>query len=125
MSALNDAQIRDAIADLPEWEYDGEVITKTYAWESFGDAIEFVNDVADIAEEHDHHPDLEIYYDEVVVSLRTHSADAITERDVEVAREIEEIVAEFDDFDDEDLDDEIDDDPEDAVGPDDDPHREA
>lgn len=108
MSSLDDDQIARALADLPEWEFDGEAITKTYAWASFGDAIEFVNDVAEIAEDLNHHPDLEIYFDEVVVSLRTHSADAVTERDVEVAREIEEML-DLDDLDD-DLD-EIDDPP--------------
>jgi 4a-hydroxytetrahydrobiopterin dehydratase len=89
MDPLSDEEIQEALATLPDWEYDGEVITKTFAWESFRDAIDFVNDVADLAEEENHHPDLEVYYDEVVVSFRTHSADAVTTRDVDLAQEIE------------------------------------
>lgn len=99
MSALDDEQIEDALAGLPGWEYDGEAITKTYTWESFREAIDFVNDVADLAEDENHHPDLEIYFDEVIISLRTHSADAVTDRDVAVAGEIEAMLDE-DDLDD-------------------------
>jgi 4a-hydroxytetrahydrobiopterin dehydratase len=108
MSSLDDQQIDDALTGLPGWEYDGEAITKTYTWESFRDAIDFVNDIADLAEDENHHPDLEIYFDEVVVSLRTHSADAVTDRDVAVAGEIEAMLDE-DDLDLDDLADDVDD----------------
>lgn len=114
MEKLSDEQIEESLGDLPGWEYDGEVITKTYPLGSFREAVEFVNDIADVAEEANHHPDLEIYYDEVVVSFRTHSADAVTTNDVEMAREVEALVVEEDDFDevddDEELDDDLDDD---------------
>ena len=104
MSGLSDEEIQAALSSLPDWEFDGEVITKSFAWETFRDAIDFVNDVADVAEDENHHPDIEIYYDEVVVSFRTHSANAVTERDVELAREIEAMLEE----DDLDLDDDYD-----------------
>ncbi len=108
MSGLSDEEIGAALSSLPDWEFDGEAITKSFSWETFRDAIDFVNDVADVAEDENHHPDLEIYYDEVIVSFRTHSADAVTERDVELAREIEAML------DEDDLD--LDDDPGDADG---------
>ncbi|MFN2555678.1 MAG: 4a-hydroxytetrahydrobiopterin dehydratase [Nitriliruptorales bacterium] len=98
MEALSEQQIETALADLPGWEYDGEAITKTYSLGSFREAIEFVNDVADLAEEANHHPDIEVYYDEVVVSYRTHSADAVTDRDVQMAGEVEALLAEEEDF---------------------------
>lgn len=96
MEKLTNQEIEGALGELPGWEYDGEAITKTYALASFRDAVEFVNDIADLAEEENHHPDLEIYYDEVVVSFRTHSADAVTQRDVAMAREVEALVTELD-----------------------------
>jgi 4a-hydroxytetrahydrobiopterin dehydratase len=113
MDALSDEQIEEALASLPGWEYDGEAITKTYSWASFRDAIDFVTDVADLAEDENHHPDIEIYFDEVVLSFRTHSADAVTDRDVEMAAEVEDMLeedlADFDvDGDDEDDEYEID-----------------
>ncbi len=112
METLSDQEIEGALAELPGWEFDGEAITKTYALPSFRDAIEFINDIADVAEEANHHPDLEIYYDEVVVSLRTHSLDAVTDNDVRMAAEVESLVTEVDedDFDDlEDVDEDVDD----------------
>ncbi len=106
MDALTDEQIQEALGGLPGWEYDGEAVTKTFEWESFRDAIDFVNDIADLAEEANHHPDLEIYFDEVVVSFRTHSAEAVTDADVRMAGEVEGLAEEYED---EDLDDEDDD----------------
>ncbi len=114
MDALTEQQIDEAIADLPGWEYDGEVITKTYAWGSFREAVDFVNDVADLAEDANHHPDIEVYFDEVVISFRTHSADAVTDADVRMAGEVEELASELedddelDDLEDEELLDELD-----------------
>ncbi len=67
MDALTEQQIEQALTDLPGWEFDGEVITKTYVWGSFRESIDFVNDVADLAEDANHHPDLEIYFDERVL----------------------------------------------------------
>lgn len=112
MDALSEEEIEQALAALPEWEYDGEAVTKTFTWASFRDAIDFVNDVADLAEDENHHPDLEIYFDEVIVSFRTHSADSVTDRDVEMAAEVEDLLAddELDDDDDDELDDDDDDD---------------
>jgi 4a-hydroxytetrahydrobiopterin dehydratase len=109
MDALTEQQITEALGTLPGWEYDGEAISKTYALSSFRDAVDFVNDIADLAEDENHHPDLEIYYDEVVVSFRTHSADAVTDADVRMAAEVEALAAEADDPFDDDFDDEYDD----------------
>ena len=106
MNALTADQITAELSDLPGWEFDGEAITKTYALPTFREAIEFVNDLADLAEEENHHPDIEIYFDEVVVSFRTHSEEAVTDRDVEMAREVESLVTEIEDFDEDDEDDE-------------------
>lgn len=110
MEPLTEQQIEEALVTLPGWEYDGEAITKSYGLGSFREAIDFVQDVADLAEEANHHPDLEVYYDEVVVSFRTHSADAVTDNDVRMAAEVESLVSEFEGEELTELDEEFDDD---------------
>ena len=91
MSGLTDDDIRQALAELPGWEYDGAAISKRYKFGSFREAIDFINRIADKADAADHHPDLENHYDTVVVSLRTWSADSVTGNDVALAREIEAV----------------------------------
>jgi 4a-hydroxytetrahydrobiopterin dehydratase len=61
-------------------EVDG-ALEQTYEFDSFGDAIGFVNRVAAVAEAENHHPDIRIAYRRVTVRWRTHSADGITDRD--------------------------------------------
>lgn len=72
------------------WARAGEVIERTYEFESFLPAIAFVNRVADLAEEMDHHPDLDIRYNKVRVGLATHSAGGITELDTTLAEKIDQ-----------------------------------
>lgn len=108
MDALTEQQIEEALTSLPGWEFDGEVVTKTYAWGSFREAIDFVNDVADLAEDANHHPDIEVYFDEVVISFRTHSAEAVTDADVRMAGEVEDLASDYEDEFDEDFEDDLD-----------------
>ncbi|MBW3562822.1 MAG: 4a-hydroxytetrahydrobiopterin dehydratase [Actinobacteria bacterium] len=108
MDALTEQQIEEALTSLPGWEFDGEVVTKTYAWASFREAIDFVNDIADLAEDANHHPDIEVYFDEVVISFRTHSAEAVTDADVRMAGEVEDLASDYeDDFEDDDFEDDL------------------
>jgi 4a-hydroxytetrahydrobiopterin dehydratase len=86
MDKLTADDIRAALSDLPEWEYDGQRLSRTYRFASFRDAITFINGVAAAAEAADHHPDIENTYDRVTLHLRTHSADAVTTKDLELAR---------------------------------------
>lgn len=109
MDILTEQQIDDELARLPGWEYDGEMITKSYELASFREAIAFVDDIADIAEDNNHHPDLEIYFNEVVVSFRTHSENAVTSADIEMAGEVEDLAEDAGYVDAEDYD-EVDDD---------------
>lgn len=93
--ALSDEEISEALATLPGWDYDGEALVSSYRWSSFRQAIDFVNDVADLAEERNHHPNLVIKFDEVVVSFKTHVADAVTDRDAQLAGEVSQLAAEL------------------------------
>ncbi len=83
----------DHIATILEgtgWTQRGRSITKTYKYNTFIEAIQFVNGVADLAEEMNHHPEIEIHYNRVKLTLSTHSEGGVTEQDTTLALAIEE-----------------------------------
>ena len=75
-----------------EWEAEGKAITRTVEFEEFSEAIDFVNDLAEIAEEAQHHPDIDIRYTKVTLVLTTHDVGGVTELDVELAQRIDNLV---------------------------------
>ena len=81
--------LTERLTNLPGWSRDGEAITKTYELRNFTSAMAFVNDVADIAESANHHPDIDIRWNRVRSTLSTHSAGKLTELDLDVADRIE------------------------------------
>jgi 4a-hydroxytetrahydrobiopterin dehydratase len=91
-TVLDDEQIQDALIELPEWERDGVKIRKTYQWPTFMDGIDFVNRVAQVAETFNHHPDIDIHFKKVTISLWTHKRNSITKADVLLAHEIEKVM---------------------------------
>lgn len=90
---LDDEQINDVLAGLTGWERDGDALVRTAKLPSFPAAIDAVRAVADIAEEHNHHPDIDIRYRTVTFRCSTHSAGGITAKDVNLAREIDRVLA--------------------------------
>lgn len=97
MARLDDDALREAMHDLPGWEPVGDAIRKGFRFRGFRGAIAFVNRVADLANAARHHPDLEVHYDRVVVSLSTHDEGGVTDRDVALARRIDGAVEPDDD----------------------------
>jgi 4a-hydroxytetrahydrobiopterin dehydratase len=93
MSPLSDIEIQRALGGLPGWSRKGETLAKTYHFASFPDAIAFIGRVAEIAEQMNHHPDIDIRYTNVHFLLSSHDAKGITNRDVELAKSIEELAA--------------------------------
>jgi 4a-hydroxytetrahydrobiopterin dehydratase len=89
MALLDDQQIDDALRALQGWERRGDAIAKTFERGDFVGSIEFVDSLVGPAEEMGHHPDLEVSWDKVTVSLSTHSQGGLTESDFELARRIE------------------------------------
>ena len=73
----------------PGWELKAAEIAKLYKFKDFKEAMGFVNRVADLAEEADHHPDILIRYNKVTLTLSTHSAGGLTEKDFQLARKID------------------------------------
>ena len=91
-SILSAKEIKEAIKDLPEWDVEGKAIVRIFEFDDFEQAIDFVNGVAELAEDADHHPDMDIRYNKVRVILSTHSKGGITESDFDLAERLDTLV---------------------------------
>ena len=93
MTGLSEDEIRQELdqGELPGWRYDRGEIFKTFKFGSFREAIAFVDRLAEQAEAANHHPDLENHYNRVRVALHTWSEQAVTEKDLRLARQIERV----------------------------------
>lgn len=85
-------EIEDLCKKIPEWDIEGACLLRSFEFEDFNDAMDFVNSVADVAEEAQHHPDIDIRYDTVSLSLTTHEVKALTEDDFELAGRIDNLI---------------------------------
>ena len=86
---LSDLEIQRALGNLPGWARRGDVLTKTFSFSRFPEGIDFVARVARQAEAANHHPDIDIRYTKVTLTLTTHDAGGITTNDLELAGAIE------------------------------------
>lgn len=86
---LNDATIADWLEGRSGWTRSGDALVKNFKFASFRDAIVFVNRLATLADDANHHPDIDIRYDKVRVSLSTHDEGGITDKDTGMAEQIE------------------------------------
>lgn len=92
MTLLSELDLRNALANrLRDWTLKEDRLERSFEFPSFNLAMQFVNRVADIAEEMQHHPDMTIEYNKVKVSTTSHDAGGITFRDVNLAGKIQEI----------------------------------
>jgi 4a-hydroxytetrahydrobiopterin dehydratase len=90
---LSNDEIESKIAGLDNgWELKDGKIVKSFQFTSFTDAIEFVNEIARLAERLDHHPIITINWKTVKLSLKSFDVDAITKRDIGLAEEIEKVI---------------------------------
>ena len=87
--ALSPEEVAAAVAELTHWDGDAQGIYRRVELPSFRAAVEAVGRIADIAEEMDHHPDLDIRYDTLRVAVVTHDAGGVTELDLELARRVD------------------------------------
>jgi 4a-hydroxytetrahydrobiopterin dehydratase len=92
MAVLTDDQVDAALPDLNGWQRADGALRRSIKFPAFLDGIDAVRRVAERAEEKDHHPDIDIRWRTVTFALVTHSAGGITEKDVQMAREIDGIV---------------------------------
>ena len=92
MAKLSDAELRTFLADMEGWTFLANAIHRDFTFPGFRSAIAFVNRVAELAEGAGHHPDIEIHYNRVSLSLSTHDAGGVTEKDIALAAEIDSAV---------------------------------
>lgn len=91
---LTHEQIHGALTDLPGWEVEQGRLTTTREFGSFPDAVAFVDRVAEVAEDLDHHPDIDIRWRTVRLAVCTHDqGNQITGRDVDLARAVDALTA--------------------------------
>lgn len=88
MSLLDEDAIARELAETPGWELAGKAIVRSLTFKDFAEAMAFVNRVAEVAEEENHHPDITIHWNEVTLTQSTHSAGGLTELDFRLARRL-------------------------------------
>jgi 4a-hydroxytetrahydrobiopterin dehydratase len=89
MATLDDDRIRAELESLPGWALAGGAVSKQYRLDGFPAAVAFVVRLSYEAEAADHHPDLDVRYNTVTVTLSTHSEGGVTAKDLDLARAIE------------------------------------
>ncbi len=83
-----------SLLKIPGWELHHEVphkISRKYSFDSYMEMIGFVNKIADAAEKKGHHPDMHLYYKVLQVELSTHKVNGLTNKDFELAKNINEL----------------------------------
>lgn len=88
---LTETKIKENLNNLSSWTLDGKTITKTLVFQDFIAAMDFVNKLVEPAEAAGHHPDLTISYNKVTVTLTTHDAGGLTEKDFNLAQVIDSL----------------------------------
>ena len=86
---LPPSEVEGWVKAHPRWKLSDGKIRKKYVFRSFRSAIVFVNRVATISDELNHHPEIRVNYNEVVLRLWSHDAGGVTERDLKLAERID------------------------------------
>lgn len=86
--SLTQTEIEQKIQAIPQWQQEEQIITRTFKFKNFVEAVDFVNRMVEPAETAGHHPDLVISYNKVTVSLTTHDAGGLTQKDFDLAQTI-------------------------------------
>ena len=87
-SPLSSTEIDSRLRSLSGWELDKGEITRTFTFPNFIGSLAFVNRVGEVAEAAGHHPDIDIRYNKVKLTLVTHDAGGLTAKDFDVAEKI-------------------------------------
>ena len=89
MARLSEEEIEERLSGLDGWERDGEAIRRQFELDDFKGSVDFVTRLTPEAEAMNHHPDLEISWNKVTVTLSTHSEGGLTENDFELAHKVD------------------------------------
>jgi len=90
MALLSENEIKEGLFGLEGWGHEGNQIVKQFKFKNFVQSMGFVTKVAILAERVDHHPDILVEYSKVTITLSTHSEGGLTEKDFNLAGEIQE-----------------------------------
>jgi len=85
---LSEEELNALVHELPRWKLEDGQLVNLWTFANFVDAMAFVNRIAQLAEEANHHPDIDIRYNRVKLALVSHDAGGITARDAAMARRI-------------------------------------
>ena len=91
MKRLEENEIKQYFKDLHDWKLETDAIVKEWQFRDFGEAMVFINQVAKLAEEQDHHPELFNVYNKVVLKFSTHDVGGLTTRDFRIAADIDRL----------------------------------
>lgn len=92
MKPLSIDEIKNYLEEMTHWFIEGNSIVKNYIFHDFKEAIKFVNKIAQLADEKNHHPDIKIFkYRNVTINLSTHSVGGVTLKDIDLAKLIDSI----------------------------------
>ena len=91
---LTEVEIKKRLAELPEWKKNGKALQRVVDFQEYLEAIDFVHIIAEIAEQINHHPDIEIRHTRIAVNCVTHRCKGITALDFELAHKIERLIEE-------------------------------
>jgi 4a-hydroxytetrahydrobiopterin dehydratase len=89
---LSPDELSTALADLPLWSGNADGLRRSVELPTFRDAVAAIGRIADVAEEMDHHPDVDLRWRTLHLTLATHSAGGVTGNDVELARRIDALL---------------------------------
>jgi 4a-hydroxytetrahydrobiopterin dehydratase len=95
MPALHSKEIKIHLQAVPKWSKRAQTILRTFKFEDFLKGIDFVNRIAAKAQKMNHHPDIDIRFDQVTLTLTTHDEGGITEKDFSLARQCDEVFSKF------------------------------
>jgi 4a-hydroxytetrahydrobiopterin dehydratase len=88
---LSPEAIATALAETPDWKLDGDAIVRTFTLGNFVESVEFVNRITELAEDANHHPDIDIRWNKVSLRLTTHSKGGLTQNDFDLAAQIDQL----------------------------------
>ncbi len=91
MPILTAVQIKTALRTVPDWKKKGATITRIFVFKDFPKAVQFVNRVAKLAEKAWHHPDIDIRWNKVALTLTTHDQGGLTKKDFALARKFDRV----------------------------------
>ena len=89
---LNPEAIQTLLMEIPKWQLEGDMISRTLEFPSFLEAVDAVNNIAREAEAMDHHPDIDIRWRTVRLALSTHSAGGLTTLDFQLAKKLDQLL---------------------------------